>query len=225
MPFNHLSVISKISITGEFILNKMILLFMLLLGAEPLSAQIYICFYPCVQTKSGAIQEFVNKNNTKLLSNQIHNYYFLRGYAKSNVHQNILQEYTNSLYHSFSLNDISTSSDKNSQTSLWVEMGYVLAMETVFTGMSYLASRKKGCGPAIAGGFDLFMGMAGLQNASKQKSGIQTIGHYSISAGFIVKSLYNFQFGKNHSTNTRFWTNFIGFNVLVFIGYYLDTLN
>lgn len=144
---------------------------------------------------------------------------------KSKVRQNILFELDRTNFKpSYRLNDLITSTDNNSQTSIWEEMGYILAMETVFTGSSYLASRKNGYAPAIAGGFDVFIGLAGLKNASKQKSGIKKTGHYLISAGFIAKSLYTFRFGKNHSSNARFLTNFIGFNVLVFTGYFLDTL-
>lgn len=111
-----------------------------------------------------------------------------------------------------------------SQTSILVELGYISAMEAVFIGMSYLGSRRNRWGPAIAGGFDLFMGGAGLVAAPHRTSEIATIGHYLISVGFLGKSLYNFWIGQDHSTGTRFWTNFVGFNVLVFTGYFLDTL-
>ncbi|MBL7011115.1 MAG: hypothetical protein ISR82_07820 [Candidatus Marinimicrobia bacterium] len=118
-----------------------------------------------------------------------------------------------------------TSSDTVSQINVLEEMGYVFAMETVFTGMSYLSSREQWYGPAITGGFDLFMGLAGLENASIKELESQKIGHYIISSGFIAKSMYNFHYGKKHNKKTRFWTNFIGYNLLVFAGYYLDTLN
>lgn len=120
---------------------------------------------------------------------------------------------------------VNSTTDADSKPSILVEIGYILAMETVFTGMSYLASRRKRTGPIIAGGFDLLMCLAGLPNASIQGSAVQKTGHYLITAGFFTKSLYNFHFGKEHSQKTRFITNFIGFNVLVFSGYYLDTLN
>lgn len=119
---------------------------------------------------------------------------------------------------------LSVLTDGNSQSSIWQEMGYVLAMETVFIGMGFLGSRQNGWGPAVTGGFDLVMGVAGLGNASLKESGVQKTGHYLVSAGFAAKSLYNFHFGKEHSEKVRFWTNVIGYNVLVFAGYFLDTL-
>jgi len=204
---------------------KMISLCVLLFGTELLSAQIDNYYSPYVHTKSSASQDIFEKHTTNLLSAKIYNYFSPYGYTKSNVRQNIFEKHRINFYPTYSLKDISTSTDNNSGSSIWVEMGYILAMESVFTGMSYLGSRKNGCGPAIAGGFDLFMGLAGIRNASKQELGIQTTGHYLISAGFVAKSLYNFRFGKNHNTKTRFLINFIGFNVLVFTGYFLDTLN
>ncbi len=117
-----------------------------------------------------------------------------------------------------------SSSESESGSSTLEEIGYILAMETVFTGMSYLASREEGSGPAIAGGFDVLIGLAGIPNATIQDSNAKKAGYFLISAGFIAKSLYNFHYGENHDTKTRFLTNFIGFNVLVFTGYYLDTL-
>lgn len=115
-------------------------------------------------------------------------------------------------------------SDEQSQTSIWTEVGYVLAMESVFTGMSLLGSRQDKWGPTITGAADLLFAVAGLENASLKAPGVQKIGHYWISAGFAAKALYNFRLGRDHSTNAQFWTNFIGYNVLVFAGYFLDTL-
>lgn len=206
-------------------MNKIILLFLFLLGTEQLLAQIYDYSSSYGHMKSNTCQDIFNKHTTNLLSAKISNYFPPYGYTISNVRQNILEKHRINFYSSYSQKSFSTLTDNNFQTSIWEEMGYILAMETVFSGMSYLASQKKGYGPAIAGGFDLFMGLAGIQSASKQKSGIQTTGYYLISTGFITKSLYNFRFGKNHSTKARFLTNFIGFNVLVFTGYFLDTLN
>lgn len=90
--------------------------------------------------------------------------------------------------------------------------------------MSYLASKEKPYGRRITGGFDSFMGVAGLLNSTQPHSGLQSTGYYLITAGFFAKALYNFHFSKNHTAKDRFWTNFVGFNVLVFTGYYLDTL-
>lgn len=114
--------------------------------------------------------------------------------------------------------------DREHKTSLTTELGYILAMETCFTGMSYLASRGNPYMRAIAGGFDLFMGTAGLANAGHQKTEGKKIGYYLLTAGFLAKSLYNFRLGKNHTSKTRFLVNFVGYNVLVFSGYYLDSL-
>ena len=107
---------------------------------------------------------------------------------------------------------------------MWAELGYVSAMEAFFLGMSYLGSRRNRWGPAIAGGVDLFIAMAGMVGAPHRASAIAIIGHYLISVGFVGKSLYNFWIGQGHRSGTRFWTNFVGFNILVFTGYFLDTL-
>ncbi len=112
----------------------------------------------------------------------------------------------------------------NAQPSALEEAGYILAMETVFTGMSYLANQKKYYGHFLTGGFDAYMGFAGIKNAFHKESGIVRIGYFVLSAGFFAKSLYNFHFSKDNSGKTQFWTNFIGYNVLVFSGYFLDTL-
>ena len=110
------------------------------------------------------------------------------------------------------------------QSSVLEELGYILAMETVFVGMSYLASRKQVYGPIATAGFDLFMGFAGLNNASYKEAGIHEVGHYLISAGFFAKSLYNFKLSKDQSQKTRFLINFTAYNILVFTGYFLDSL-
>lgn len=201
-------------------MKKMILLFLLLLGTEPLPAQVSNDYSSYRFTES----HFFYKHTPKLLSPPKYSYYSPYGYTTSNFGQNIFNKNQSNFYRLYSLKDFNASTDTKSKTSFWVELGYVMAMETVFTGMSYLASREKSYGRTIAGGFDLFMGFAGISNASHQKLQIQKTGHYLIAAGFIAKSLYNFHFGKKHKTNTKFYTNFISFNVLVFTGYYLDTL-
>ena len=114
-------------------------------------------------------------------------------------------------------------SEDDPQTSLWVEAGYVLAMETVFTGMSYV-STQDGWGPFVTGGADLGIAVAGFQNASHKTSGVQKTGHYLVSLGFVAKSLYNVHWGRDHSSETRFWTNLVSYNVLVFTGYLIDSL-
>lgn len=115
-----------------------------------------------------------------------------------------------------------TTTNDDEKPSFWVEAGYVVAMETVFTGMSFLASRDDGRVRAVTGGFDAFMGVAGLGNAVVKKPRVQRVGHFLIATGFIAKAAYNFGLSRNHSRRQRFLTNYVGFNVLVFTGYYLD---
>ena len=124
----------------------------------------------------------------------------------------------------YKLLSVSAAVDAAAKTPLLHELGYILAMETTFTGLSYLASRGPAYGPAVTGGFDIFMGLAGLNNSLYKKTKAQKLGFYLLSAGFIAKALYNFRFGRNHSSNVQFWTNFISYNVLVFSGYFLDSL-
>ena len=119
---------------------------------------------------------------------------------------------------------MTASGDTVVQVSLLKELGYVLAMETVVGALSYAASLDQWYGPVIAGGFDLFMGYGGYENASYKELEVQRIGYYLICAGFVAKSLYNFHFGKKHDRKVRFWANFIGNNLLIFSGYFLDTL-
>ena len=115
-------------------------------------------------------------------------------------------------------------SQSSGQSPIWVELGYISAMEAIFVGMSYLASRNRVYGPVAASSFDLFLGFAGLNNASYQDTGVHKVGHYLISASFFIKSLYNFKLGKNQSKSKRFWINFSAYNILVFTGYFLDSL-
>tara|TARA_B100000029_G_C17567242_1_gene955453 strand:+ start:86 stop:460 length:375 start_codon:yes stop_codon:yes gene_type:complete len=112
-----------------------------------------------------------------------------------------------------------------SQSSFKEEIGYVLVMEIVFSLMSYLVTHSQIYGNIITGFFDLVMGLAGLENASLKELHIQSILHYSICAGFISKSIFNFCLTKRYNKKIQFWSNFIGYNVLVFSGYYVDTLN
>jgi len=211
--------------TGESTMKRMIPLFYLLLGAGSLSAQTYDYFSPSVLTLSGTNQVVFDKQTNKLLSEKANNYFSPYALLKSNAQQNNIGTHRTNFFSLFRTKDFSSSSENNSHTSIWTEMGYVLAMESFFTGMSYLASRKNNYGPTITGSFDLFMGFAGIHGVSNAKSITKKSGLLLISAGFIAKSLYNFRLGKNHETKTRFLTNFIGFNILVFTGYYLDALN
>ncbi len=44
--------------------------------------------------------------------------------------------------------------------------------------------------------------------------------------GFLSKSIYNTGLiNLNHSSKTKFWLNYISFNILVYSGYYLDSLD
>ncbi len=108
------------------------------------------------------------------------------------------------------------------ETSLLAELGYILAMEAAFTGLSLLASQDKPLGHAAAGGFDLFMGVAGIQNALQQEKPAARLGYLALSGGFFAKSLYVFKLGEDHPRRTRFWVNFAAYNLLVFTGYYID---
>ena len=176
------------------ILVTTMLALFLLLGTAPLSAQTFNDYSPRGHLIGSASQALFAKPTAEILSAPMHS------------------------------GSLSVLTDVDSQSSVLEELGYVLAMETVFTGMSFLGSRQNGWGPAITGGFDLFLGVAGLENASLKESGAQKTGHYLISAGFAAKALYNFHFGKGHSKKAQWWTNIIGYNVLVFAGYFLDTL-
>ena len=116
--------------------------------------------------------------------------------------------------------------NQTKEISLIQEAGYILAMQTVFLGTSILASKKKLYGYVLVSGLDLFMSIAGIKNASHKQLEIQRNGYYLLGLGFISKSVYNTGFiGLNHSSKTRFWINYISFNVLVFSGYYLDSLS
>lgn len=160
-----------------------------------------------------------------LLSAQTDSNYAPHGNMRISASNDIRNQHTADFFDSYSQEAISMSTDTVAQISILEELGYILAMETVFTVMSFFASREQWYGHAITAGFDLFMGFAGLENASYKESTIQSNGHYMISAGFFAKSLYNLWFGKKHDKKVRFWTNFVGYNVLVFTGYFLDTLN
>jgi len=113
---------------------------------------------------------------------------------------------------------------ENGKTSLLAELGYISAMQLTFGGLSYLASRDNKYGLLIAGGADVFMGLAGFQNALHQEETLQMAGYVALSAGFIAKSLFNFGVFGEHSQKTRFRVNFVGYNILVFSGYVLDSL-
>ena len=111
------------------------------------------------------------------------------------------------------------------QSSALEEAGYILAQQTAFTGLSVLANKENYYGHIIVGAFDLFFAYAGFQNGLHKDLQIQKIGYFLLSAGFAAKAAYTMHYGKDHSDKTRFWTNFAAYNVLVYSGYYLDTLS
>ncbi len=111
------------------------------------------------------------------------------------------------------------------QSSALEEAGYILAQQTAFTGLSYLANKENYYGHIIVGAFDLFFAYAAIENGLHKDLQLQKIGYFLLSAGFATKAAYNMHYGKDHSDKTRFWTNFIAYNVLVYSGYYLDSVS
>ncbi len=120
---------------------------------------------------------------------------------------------------------IIASSHIYAQSSIAEEAGYILAQQAAFTGLSALANKENVYGHLIVGAFDLFFTYAGIQNGLQKDQEIQKIGYYLLSAGFTAKAAYTMHFGKDHSNKKRFWTNFIAYNILVYTGYFLDTLS
>jgi len=112
-----------------------------------------------------------------------------------------------------------------SKSNIAEETGYILAQQVAFTGLSILANKKNYYGHIIVGGIDLFFSYAGIQNGLYKDLQIQKTAYLLLSSGFVMKAAYTMHFGKNHTDNIRFWTNFIAYNVLVYSGYYLDTLS
>jgi len=110
-------------------------------------------------------------------------------------------------------------------SSIAEEAGYILAQQAAFTGLSALANKENVYGHLIVGAFDLFFTYAGIQNGLHKDQEIQKIGYYLLSTGFTAKAAYTMHFGKDHSNKKRFWTNFIAYNILVYTGYFLDTLS
>lgn len=110
------------------------------------------------------------------------------------------------------------------QSTMMEELGYISLQQVTFGGVSYLASQDKWYGKQFAGGFDAFMGVAGIQNAMVQEPGIHSIGYYFLSAGYFAKSFYNFKYAGDRSSKEVFWVNYLGYNLLVYFGYFLDSL-
>jgi hypothetical protein len=109
-------------------------------------------------------------------------------------------------------------------TSFAAEAGYVLAMETAFTGLSLLGSRNETWGPSVTGSFDVLMAIAGLHSASRKESGPARTGQLLLAAGFAAKAAYGFHLGRNQNDRAQFWSHLVAYNTLVFVGYFLDTL-
>ena len=114
---------------------------------------------------------------------------------------------------------------QNKEVTLIQEAGYILAMQTVFIGTSILSSKKKLYGHVLVSGFDLFMSVAGIKNASNKQLEIQRNGYYLLGLGFLSKSIYNTGLINLNHSKTKFWINYISFNILVYSGYYLDSLD
>lgn len=114
--------------------------------------------------------------------------------------------------------------DTVNQTSLLVELGYISAMEITFAGLSYLSGRDHWAGRSVVGGADVLMGLAGVGNAFAQDATLNQLGYFALSAGFMAKALYNFGVFGDPSLEERMKVNFIGYNILVFSGYFLDSL-
>lgn len=159
---------------------------------------------------------------------------YLHSQVIANIHSpfrsNSLTTFEDSKYHDlftykpFHKEALSKSMETNPKTSLWAEVGYVVAMETVFGGLSYYASHGNRTGAKVTGSVDLMIGTAGLGTLFSNESRLLKIGYLTISTGFFWKSYYNFRLSKSRNAADKFWTNFAGFNLLVFTGYYLDTL-
>lgn len=110
------------------------------------------------------------------------------------------------------------------QTPILHEIGYIAAQQVAFTGLSYLASREKGYGPIIVGAFDAIMGTAGAFTATGDQSPTVKLGYLALSIGFYSKSYYVLSAGKEDSINRKFLTNYLAYNALIYLGYYLDSL-
>ncbi len=120
---------------------------------------------------------------------------------------------------------VDTKEIQKEETPLIYELSYIVAQQVAFGGLSYLASREQGYGPYISGGFDVFIGAAGALNIMGSPSLKLQLGYAALTAGFIAKSAYTFKFSSGHSINQKFWVSYIAYNVLIYFGYFLDSLN
>jgi len=120
---------------------------------------------------------------------------------------------------------IFSSTSVYAQPSILEEAGYILAQQAAFGGLSYLATKENVYGHLIVGAFDIFFAVAGIQNGLHKELGVQQIGYYLLSSGFLAKAGYTLHFGKNQSDKKQFWVNYVAYNVLVYSGYFLDSLS
>ena len=111
------------------------------------------------------------------------------------------------------------------QSTVAEEAGYILAQQAAFIGLSVLANKEKVYGHLIVGALDIFFTYAGIQNGLHKELGSQQVGYFLLSTGFLAKATYTMHFGKGHTDKKRFWINFVAYNVLVYTGYYLDSLS
>lgn len=117
------------------------------------------------------------------------------------------------------------SSSTFSQSSVIEEAGYILAQQAAFGGLSYLVTKEKVYGHLLVGAIDIFFVYAGIQNGLQKEINAQQIGYYLLSTGFLAKAGYATYFGKKHSYKKRFWVNYVAYNVLVYSGYFLDSIS
>ncbi len=122
------------------------------------------------------------------------------------------------------LNIVKSQENKQEETPLTHEIGYILAQQIAFGGLSYLASRKSGYGPYISGGFDVFIGGVGALNLMSQIYPKLQIGYAAITLGFFAKTAYTFKWSISHTVKEKFWASYLAYNLLIYFGYYLDSL-
>lgn len=109
------------------------------------------------------------------------------------------------------------------QDSILGEIGIVLLQETTFTGLSLLAASEWKPGAYITGGTDLFFTAATIPLFLNEDFSFTpaNIGLISVGAGFMAKSVFNIFYSENFTRKQTFWINFISYNILVYIGYYI----
>jgi len=112
--------------------------------------------------------------------------------------------------------------EEETEIDFWEEAGYILAMEVTFTGFSLLSTLDKKIGPlgtGIGDGVIGLLGIPGIIEASRNVRWGDALGLSLVSAGFLIKAIYNFNLDPHDSKAKRFWVNFISYNFLIFSGY------